>query len=160
MEKLTNKLLVKRHSFLVSLFFFLFIAIGFGQSFNLSVSVTGINQNQKGSLMVGIFNTAESFKNKTNPAFENSLKVSDSVESCTFNQLSTGFYAVAIYHDENSDDTLNTKKLGIPSEGVGFSGSQKSKFKPPNFEEAGFSFSKDTIINIEIRYPKKAKKSD
>jgi uncharacterized protein (DUF2141 family) len=155
LEKLTNKLFFFRNLLAGFLLFFFSASSCFGQDADLSINVTAVEISYKGNLKVGVFNSAESFKNKAQPVFESTLKVKDTLESLNFKRIPPGFYAVAIYHDENEDNTLNTKKFGIPTEGVGFSGSYKSRIKPPDFKEAGFNFSRDTIINIEIRYPKK-----
>ena len=78
--------------------------------------------------------------------------IGDTLVDVSFRNVANGMYAIAIYHDENSDRQLNTKKLGVPSEGVGFSGELKSKLKPPDFKEASFMLHRDTTIYIRMRY--------
>lgn len=155
MEKPTNNLFLYRNLLFGFLLLFFFEPAAKGQTFNLALTVEGIDQSKGGSIKLGVFNSPETFKTKSNPLFKADLKANDTVKEFTFKEIPSGLYAIALYHDENGDDTLNTKKLGIPTEGVGFSGNLKSRIKPPDFEEAGFNLSRDTILSIEIRYPKK-----
>lgn len=45
-----------------------------------------------------------------------------------------GRYAIAVFHDENSNRNLD-KFAGIPKEGFAFSRNPSIKFRPPRFEE-------------------------
>jgi len=69
----------------------------------------------------------------------------------TFN-IPAGSYAVAIFHDENSDGVCNTNFLGIPEEGYGFSNNIKPLLSAPTFDEAKVSVKKDTEIEIHLIY--------
>lgn len=159
MEKRTNNFFNYRNPLFGILFLFFINTVVSAQTLNLTLTVEGIDQSKGGSINLGVFNSAESFKTKTDPLFKASLMPVDSLEEFTFKQIPAGFYAIALYHDENGDKVLNTKKFGIPTEGVGFSGNRKSKIKPPDFEEAGFTYSKDTTVFIELRYPAKSQHS-
>ena len=123
------------------------------QECSVSVEVNGLI-NTEGKLRIGIFDNSEDFKNKENPAYSKSLVLADTSIKADIQNIEPGTYAIAVYHDENNDYQLNTKKLGIPSEGVGFSGISKSKIKPPDFETASFILKGDTAILIRMRYPK------
>lgn len=123
------------------------------QECSISVEVNGLN-NSEGKLRIGIFDNSKDFKNKENPAYSKSLLLADTSIKSAIQNIEPGTYAIAVYHDGNNDYQLNTKKLGIPSEGVGFSGISKSKIKPPDFEMASFPLKGDTAIIILMRYPK------
>jgi uncharacterized protein (DUF2141 family) len=41
---------------------------------------------------------------------------------CDFGDIPPGTYAIAVIHDENSHGKLDTNRLGVPTEGYGFSG--------------------------------------
>ncbi|QDT03617.1 hypothetical protein K227x_20010 [Rubripirellula lacrimiformis] len=45
-------------------------------------------------------------------------------------------FAIAAYHDENSDETLNRNRLGIPNERYGYSEDARSITGPPAYEDA------------------------
>lgn len=51
-----------------------------------------------------------------------------------FEQLPPGRYAIAVFHDENSNRNLD-KFAGIPKEGFAFSRNPSIKFRAPRFEE-------------------------
>ena len=56
--------------------------------------------------------------------------------------LAPGQYAVAVIHDENGNDRLDTF-LGIPREGFGFSRNPAIGFGPPPFTAARFALGSD-----------------
>ena len=127
---------------------------GSTQNANLIVEIKDISSTQ-GKLMVGIFDNPTDFKLKTNPVYKQIVSPSDSAVSYSFKSVSKGIYAIAVFHDTNENGSLDTKKLGIPSEGVGFSGILSKGIKPPDFEEASFNLVNDTIIAISLKYPRK-----
>ena len=53
-----------------------------------------------------------------------------------------GKYAVAVHHDENDDQKMNTNWVGIPNEGFGASNNAEGLFGPPSFEDAVFTLDK------------------
>jgi len=123
----------------------------FGQDIKLEID--GI-KNLGGNLMIAIFDDETSFKNKENPVFDKIVMVNDTLMEYVFTKIPIGEYAVAIYHDANSDGQLNTKKLGIPVEGVGFSGNHSSKLKKPKFTDCTFKHENYTQLNIKLFYLK------
>lgn len=50
-----------------------------------------------------------------------------------------GIYAIALYHDVNSNLNLDKNWLGIPSEPIGISNNPKSRLGPPKFNESAFT---------------------
>lgn len=72
----------------------------------------------------------------------------------TFENLPYGNYAVAIYHDRNSNERLNRGLFGMPEEGYGFSNDAPASFGPADFDDAVFDLeTADTMIQIKMRYP-------
>jgi len=72
------------------------------------------------------------------------------LHSLSFDDLSPGRYAVAVYVDRNGDGKLGTGMFGIPNEPYGFSGGRGS-FGPPDFADAAFELPADgTNIRIEL----------
>lgn len=138
--------------------FFIFIAslLVSAQTAILSVEVENI-QNISGSIKVGIFDRVHNYRTKSDPFVKARQTVTDSVAIFVFKDLPLDRYAVATFHDENNDDTLNTKKLGIPIEGIGFSGKFNSRFRPPDFNMASFRLKADTTINVKLIYNKRNK---
>lgn len=136
------------------IFAFLISCQAFAQGPSLTIKVRGLSE-LGGRLMVGVFNNDADFKNKVNPCKKAIIPINDTTISLTFDGIEPGTYAIGIYHDTNSDGQLNTKKLGIPAEGVGFSGGTPYRIRPLSFDEARFEFVKDTVCEIQMIYPKK-----
>lgn len=69
-----------------------------------------------------------------------------------FDGLPTGAYAIALIHDENGNNRLDTS-FGIPREGFGFSRNPVIRFGPPKFAEAQFAVvSGKTDEHIRVKY--------
>ena len=64
-------------------------------------------------------------------------------------ELNESYYAVAIYHDENSNKKFDTF-LSIPKENYGFSNNAAVFFGPPKFEDAAVFVEQDNTTEIEI----------
>jgi len=131
-----------------------FILTTQAQTAKISVEVENI-RSLEGSIKLGVFDKVHNYRTKSNPFLRASQAVTDSVANFVFDDVPLGRYAIATYHDENGDDTLNTKKLGIPIEGIGFSGKFNSRIKPPDFVLADFRLKSDTTISIKLIYNKK-----
>ena len=138
------------------LLLFLFSLSVSAQTAKVSIEVTHIKY-LAGTIKLGVFDKVHNYRTKSNPFLRASQAVTDSVANFVFDDVPLGRYAIATYHDENGDDTLNTKKLGIPIEGIGFSGKFNSRIKPPDFVLADFRLKSDTTISIKLIYNKKKK---
>ena len=146
---------MKKSLFTLFLGSFLFVQMtGFTQPHELTITVNDINE-VKGQLRIGLFSNAENFKLKANPVDSAVIEVTSKTISYTFKHLNSGTYAVAVYHDENDDGTLNKRQLGIPVEGFGFSNFQTKQKKPPDFNEVSFELKTDLTLNIPLFYNKK-----
>jgi uncharacterized protein (DUF2141 family) len=75
------------------------------------------------------------------------------VTSACFALPAPGYYAVALFHDENDDHHLNTNALGIPTEGYGFSNNPTLYFGPPDLGKVRFSLHPgDNPVAIRMKY--------
>jgi uncharacterized protein (DUF2141 family) len=69
-----------------------------------------------------------------------------------FRHVPAGIYAVSLFHDENGNNRLDTR-MGIPSEGYGFSRDAAVKFGPPKFDAAKVTVAgTDITLKIQVRY--------
>lgn len=67
-------------------------------------------------------------------------------------QLPSATYAVSLFHDENSDQTLNTF-LGVPREGFGFSRNPRVRFGAPSFDSVRIGIVPGTSrMQIRMQY--------
>jgi uncharacterized protein (DUF2141 family) len=73
------------------------------------------------------------------------------VEEFTFEELSPGRYAVAVYHDVNGNGRLDTVPPGLPTEPYGFS-NDVGRFRPPSFDAAlvGIGEGSTTVV-VDVR---------
>lgn len=77
----------------------------------------------------------------------------DGKATCRFTDLKKGFYAIAVFHDENNNGKLDTNFLGIPIEGSGASNGAQGWMGPPKFADARFEFTGGLHqIRIDVNY--------
>lgn len=132
--------------------FVMSIMMMFGEvaSYSLSVTVTGIDK-LKGEISIGLFKDEESFPK--GEVFAGAyVKADSSTVQYTFENLEAGDYAIAIYHDKNSNKILDTNFMKIPKEGYAFSNNANGTFGPPKYEKAIFTVNSATKQIIEIKY--------
>ncbi|PLX03443.1 MAG: hypothetical protein C0595_07140 [Marinilabiliales bacterium] len=135
---------------LLTIILLLFIGYGFSQNYSLTLNVKNCDPSG-GKIMIAGFKGANDFNKKENSAFNKAVVVNDSTVEVNFHNISSGKYAIAIYHDQNIDNKLNTNQIGIPTEGFGFSGDY-SLFKKPKFNDCSFEVNNDTTIVINMHY--------
>jgi uncharacterized protein (DUF2141 family) len=83
-------------------------------------------------------------------AIKRSVPASES--ALRFDDLPSGAWAVALFHDENRNGRLDTL-LGIPREGFGFSRNPPIRFGPPRFSAARFSLTTgDSAQRVQLKY--------
>ena len=68
----------------------------------------------------------------------------------TFKEIPKGEYAVAVFHDKNSNEKMDVNFLGIPKEAYGCSNNAKGFMGPPKYEDAKFLLTANRILRIEI----------
>ncbi|NOQ73123.1 MAG: DUF2141 domain-containing protein [Crocinitomix sp.] len=127
----------------------LFIQTGFSQSFNLTLRIENI-QEIKGTLHIGIFSNSDDFPKEGKEYKTLKLKVKKKFESILISNLPNGEYAIAIFHDVNSDGKCNTNILGIPKEPYGFSNNIKPRLFKPSFKDCKVILSSDKTIVIKL----------
>jgi uncharacterized protein (DUF2141 family) len=133
--------------------FFVFLISFFQTDSNIgSVKLTISNiEEKKGFIRIGIYNSADKFPEK-GKAFKNySLKVDNNTILTTISNLPSGYYSIALYHDENLDKECNLNFIGIPKEGIGFSNNIKPITSAPSFDETKFYVKTKSTSNVNIK---------
>ncbi len=120
---------------------------------NLNIRVDGL-KNQKGKICLSIFSSSQGFPSNSKRALKaQCLKVTQTPQTVTFPNLKAGNYAVAIFHDANGDNNLNSNALGIPTEGFGFSQNPRIRTGAPKFgDSAVLVAGSSTDIQIQLQY--------
>ena len=111
----------------------------------LEIEITGI-RNNNGLIMLHLFNEIEVVIRQE--------KGSIKEDKCNiiFKDLNPGRYAVRFFHDENMNGTPETNKLGIPTEGYGFSNNAYGMFGPKPFRDWLFEIKDDKKIVLNAKY--------
>ena len=121
----------------------------FGATINIEVSNI---KNQKGSMVIGLYNIEKTFPIEIEKYRGLILNANATTLKGQFKNIPNGTYAIALFHDENSNRILDKNFLGIPKEGYGFSNNAKALFSAPSFDEAKFELNETTTIKIEMDY--------
>ena len=133
----------------IIIFFSLLFSTGFCQKSNLTVTIKNI-KTIKGNIQVGLYNKKELFPKVGKQFKVFYIKVTSKKIKYTIKDLDHGNYALAIFHDENSDNKCNRNFLGIPSEDYGFSNNVRPFLSPPDFEDAMVKLNKNTNIEVKL----------
>lgn len=118
------------------------------KGFDVTINVSNLNSN-KGKVFVALYNQESHFlkkqiKGEISPIENNTCTV-------TFKNIQNGIYAISMFHDENSNDIMDTNFLGIPKEDYGCSNNAKGFMGPPKWEDAKFQINNQSIIqNIKL----------
>ncbi|MEH2375938.1 DUF2141 domain-containing protein [Nostoc sp.] len=119
----------------------------------LTVEIDGL-KNKEGQVCASIFASSEGFPSDRDRILQKQCtKITDTSLTINFENLKAGSYAVAVFHDQNNDVTLNSNIFGIPSEGFGFSSNPEIRTRAPKFSEAAFLVAgRNTNIQIQLKY--------
>jgi uncharacterized protein (DUF2141 family) len=120
----------------------------------IEIYIQGI-RSQAGSLVIGVFESQENFKNDlavVTKIIDKTLVHKGGVMIKI--ELDPGTYGLAILDDENDDRKMNYNLLGIPKEGFGFSNYYPGGITRPKFKQFSFSLNEndDKKILVKLRY--------
>jgi uncharacterized protein (DUF2141 family) len=121
---------------------------------SLSIEINGL-RSRKGQVCLSVFDSSRGFPtNGENALRSQCVNVDDPASvHVTFSGLKGGSYAVAVLHDENADGQANRNRLGMPTEGFGFSRNPGLIAGPPKFGDAAFLAAGSlTEVQIQMRY--------
>jgi uncharacterized protein (DUF2141 family) len=104
----------------------------------LTITVKDL-RNHKGSLIFGVFRSADGFPNTEKKSVY--WEVKDAAgEAVTFScRLPPGKYAASVLHDENRSGEMDRGFGGLPLEGYGVTNNPKPKMRAATFNEATFT---------------------
>jgi uncharacterized protein (DUF2141 family) len=64
-----------------------------------------------------------------------------------------GVWAIQVFHDENSNETIDRNLFGLPLEGMGFSNDAPFRFGPPSYDDAAIRLgAQGGRITVTMRY--------
>jgi len=113
--------------------------------YHLEIGISEIRNNE-GRIMLQLFDENQKVLIQKMSPIRNRM--------CTFTieDLNPGKYAVRYYHDENSNNQMETNMIGEPTEGYGFSNNVTGKFGPPAFEKWLFEITGNKKIALKPTY--------
>ncbi|NJN87771.1 MAG: DUF2141 domain-containing protein [Leptolyngbyaceae cyanobacterium SL_7_1] len=128
---------------------------------SITIEVSDL-QDQEGNICFKLFSGRQGFPNDDEAmvkrecvSISEHLATSENADfTVTFDDLTYGTYALAIYHDRNQDGELNRGMFGMPIEGYGFSNDAPAVDGPAQFDDAVFFLAgSNTTIAIRMKYP-------
>lgn len=118
----------------------------------LNIEISNI-KSDKGVIVLSLYNEAKGFPYQGTSATKHfTVKPISGKVSYSIKDISSGIYAIALFHDLNLDQKLSTNALGIPKEDYAFSNNASNLFGVPGFKDASFLLKKDTTIFIKMKH--------
>ncbi|MFZ0282124.1 MAG: DUF2141 domain-containing protein [Bacteroidales bacterium] len=111
----------------------------------LNIEITNL-RNDKGFIMLQLFNESEVVIRQEMGT------IKEKKSNIVFKELNAGRYGIRFFHDENMNGTLETNKMGIPTEGYGFSNNAYGMFGPRPFKDWLFELKGDERIVLKTKY--------
>ncbi|MCS7005381.1 MAG: DUF2141 domain-containing protein [Cytophagales bacterium] len=118
----------------------------------LSIYIPNLSS-ARGYLRLIVFNSPNGFPSDYQKAvFAESYAVKSSSILIELPELPEDNYAIAIFHDENSNNRFDLNLIGVPKEGYGFSNNAKAILGPPSFQDAKIFLNSNVKITMELKY--------
>jgi uncharacterized protein (DUF2141 family) len=122
----------------------------------LTITVKDL-RNEKGDLILGIFNQADGFPNVKGKSLYWDVKPAADAGNAgvvTFTtRLPPGRYAAGVLHDENSNGDMDKGIAGIPLEGYGVTNNPKPALRKATYGEATFTLPPEGAeMTISLQY--------
>ena len=119
------------------------------QTANLEVQVHDVSSSE-GDILIALYTEEETFLKFEHVYRTHASPASEGMTRILIPDLPLGHYALAIFHDENGNEELDTNFIGIPKEPLGFSNAKLKTFGPPGFKECVVELKEDTLIKITL----------
>jgi len=122
------------------------------QMSTLSLTIDNV-KDQKATLYVGFYRANNKFPKHGQHAFRKVVPANGTnLVNVTWTDIPTGEYSLAVYHDLNGNDKLETGMFGIPKEPSGLSTNLKAGiFNLPTFDKCKVRIEGNTTLTISLR---------
>lgn len=119
---------------------------------SIDLTIGGISTEQ-GHVLIALYDSADAWN--TNTALDTvRVPASDGSVLARFDNIPSGDYAIAVFHDANDDGQFNIDASGIPLERYAFSNNVFPQFRRARFDEAAFEHGvadTETALSITLR---------
>lgn len=129
---------------------FLFCIVARSQSI-IILEVTNL-KSDNGVCRACLFNNQASYEGKTSKPFQcisGLIKAQNA--KMKFSNISSGTYAIFVYHDANNNNKMDRNFIGIPKEGYGASKNNLPYASAPAFNENQFTIDNKTQVILPVR---------
>jgi uncharacterized protein (DUF2141 family) len=109
----------------------------YSQKYTIEFEIKNI-QSDKGNIMAALYNCEENFISDDKTYSHQIVKAKKGKIKVKFDNIPAGNYAVAVYHDVNSNKKLDKNVVGMPKEAYGFSNNARVSMGPPKYDDAKF----------------------
>lgn len=115
----------------------------------LNLNVEGVPI-EKGTICYAVYTNKNSFLKFDKVYKSGTEKAEEGKTTIEINDLPDGEYAIAIFHDVNGNEKLDTNMLGIPKEQVAFTKGKLKMFGPPKFDECVFTLTSNIDLTVTL----------
>lgn len=124
-----------------------------GYAADLTARITGFASNQGNARLVMFSKSRQAlFPNKGDADYVRDSAISAGTATITISDVPAGEYAVFVYHDSNSNYSLDHKWYGPPNEAFGYYRHFTVKLMPPDFEEVSFQVTdRDLVFDLSLQ---------
>lgn len=128
----------------------LFFSMAYAQCGTVVVEIHGIEE-IKGKIVIGLYKNHKNFP-KVGKQYKGIItKITSKRATYTFIDVPNGYYAIALFHDINSNGKLDYNFFGIPKELYAFSCITKTCLKTPKFHEAKFNLKDKHTLKLKLK---------
>ncbi len=119
----------------------------------LQVAVTGMHST-KGLVSITIYpDDSSHFLDGAYKLARQEVPVTQPTTTACFVVARPGYYAVALFHDENSNGHFDTTLFGLPAEGYGFSNNPTLYLGPPDLSRVRIAaHAGDNPVAVQMKY--------
>lgn len=135
---------------LLVLFVLGFMSTGVFAQHSLSLNIDGVTS-EEGNICFAVYTDEGSFLKFDKVYKSGSEKAVKGKTVFDITDLPEGEYAIAIFHDANGNNNLDTNMLGIPKEQIAFSKGKMKMFGPPKYNECAFTLNSNMEMNIRLQ---------
>lgn len=119
------------------------------QAFELEINIKNI-RSSKGNIKVALYQGPKGFPSSFQSAYQTEIvEIQGDSTKHTFRGLVEGDYAIAIFHDLNNNNILDTR-FRIPREPFGFSNNPRVT-GPPKYSSCRVDLKQDTALDIYLK---------
>ncbi|MGE0797631.1 MAG: DUF2141 domain-containing protein [Lautropia sp.] len=101
------------------------------------LALTVANVSDGGTVQIAVYGNAADYRKKA--VTELKVPAAAPAVSITIPGLPAGDYAIAVMHDRNGNDQLDSNLFGVPTEPYGFSNNPRSLMGPATWEQTRFA---------------------